>query len=305
MKIDEDLLHRFEAGLNPQDIKGSAISAELLGYGEISAIFRIQGDASVAYKRLPLFSDRAAAEEYKENYYEYCGLLTEAGLTIPESRAPIVEVPERPTAIYITQAQLPTERFGHKLIHVLEETEIEALIERIVLEIGKVWRFNEAHPLGPELAIDGQVSNWAWLEEASELCYIDTSTPLYRKAGVEQLDPELLLQAAPSFLRWIIRWLFLEDVMNRYYDSRLVFIDLAANLYKEQRPDLIGPTVEIINRRLPNGVAHIAVEEVGKYYREDKFIWGLFLALRRLDRWITTKLLGKRYEFILPAKIER
>ena len=49
----------------------------------------------------------------------------------------------------------------------------------------------------------------------------------------------------------------------------------------------------------------LTVGEVEKYYREDKFIWALFLFLRRLDRWLTTKLLRKRYEFILPGKIKR
>ena len=305
MIIDEDILQRFEAGLNPQEVEASAIPAELLGYGEISAIFRIQGDTSIAYKRMPLFSDRTTAEDFREKYYEYCGLLAEAGLTVPDSQAPIVEVAGRPTAIYVSQTQLPVERFAHKLIHILDEKETEDLIVRIVLEIGKVWKFNEAHRPGLELAIDGQISNWVSLEEGSQLFYIDTSTPLYRKAGVEQLDPELILQAAPSFLRWIVRWLFLDDVMNRYYDPRLVFIDVAANLYKEQKPELIDSTIEIINRHLPYGVEPVTVEQVQKYYREDKLIWSLFLALRRLDRWITTRLLGKRYEFILPGKIKR
>jgi hypothetical protein len=305
MIIDKDLLQRFEAGLNPQEIEASAIPAELLGFGEISAIFRIQGDTSVAYKRMPLFSDRTAAEDFREKYYEYCDLLAEAGLSVPDSQAPIVEIPDRPAAIYISQTQLPLERFGHKLIHVLDERETKDLIERIVLEIGKVWKFNEVHRPRLELAIDGQISNWVSLKNDSQLFFIDTSTPLYRKAGVEQLDPELILQAAPSFLRWIVRWLFLDDVMNRYYDPRLVFIDVAANLYKEQRPELIGLAIEIINRHLPDGVEPVTVEQVQKYYREDKLIWSLFLALRRLDRWITTKLLGKRYEFILPGRIKR
>jgi len=44
---------------------------------------------------------------------------------------------------------------------------------------------------------------------------------------------------------------------------------------------------------------------VEKYYREDKFIWTLFLALRRMDRWLTTTIFRKRYEFILPGKIKR
>ena len=158
-----------------------------------------------------------------------------------------------------------------------------------------------------ELAIDGQLSNWVCLEKeiGTEIVYIDTSTPLYRINGVEQLDPELLLQSAPSFLRWIIRLLFLKDVMNRYYDQRMVYIDLAANLFKEQQPDLILDTIDIINQRLSNNLKPLTMKEVEKYYREDKLIWTLFLAFRRIDRWLTMKLLRKRYEYILPGKIKR
>jgi len=38
-------------------------------------------------KRLPLFPDRLSAEEYTRQYYEYCHLLTEAGLRLPEHQA--------------------------------------------------------------------------------------------------------------------------------------------------------------------------------------------------------------------------
>ena len=137
------------------------------------------------------------------------------------------------------------------------------------------------------------------------MIYIDTSTPLYRKGGVEQLDPELFLKGAPAALRWIIRLLFLKSVMNRYYDQRQVYIDLAANLYKEQRSDLVPITVEIINRHLFENLQPVTPRDVENYYREDKLIWTLFLAFRKVDRWVKTKLVRKRYEFLLPGKIKR
>jgi hypothetical protein len=140
---------------------------------------------------------------------------------------------------------------------------------------------------------------------ALRLYYLDTSTPLYRKHGTEQLDPRLLLQSAPGFLRWLLEWVFLDDVMNRYYDPRKVYTDLAANLYKEQRPDLIPDTVEIINRSQEGRYPPLTEKEIKRYYTEDRIIWSAFLNLRKLDRWISTRLRGKRYEFILPGKIKR
>lgn len=307
MHIDKDLLYKFEAGLNPQNLKDSRLPAITLGFGEISTIFQIANNAGVAYKRMPLFSDRPSAERYTQQYHEYCRLLVEAGLKLPEHETIIVELPKSPVVFYIAQQQLPTERFGHKLIHSLDAKAVRQLIEQVVSDIGEIVSFNNSRRPSLELALDGQLSNWVWLEEGSnfQLYYIDTSTPLYRKDGQEQLDPELFLKSAPSFLRWIIRLLFLEDVMNRYYQQRQVYIDLAANLYKEQRPDLVPLTLDIINRHLPDDLEPITAREVEKYYREDKLIWTLFLAFRRLDRWLRTKVFRKRYEFILPGRIRR
>jgi len=94
-------------------------------------------------------------------------------------------------------------------------------------------------------------------------------------------------------------------VMDRYYNRRLVYLDLIANLYKEQRPDLIPIAIEIINNYLNADEKPFNIEEIEKYYKEDKLIWTLFLAFRRFDKWLTTKILRRRYEFILPGKIKR
>lgn len=305
--ITLEKIQEFEIGLDPLHIDRSKIPAKVLGYGEISTVFQINGDKSTACKRMPLFSDRSSTEKYAHNYEEYCQLLQRAGLKLPLDRTEIVEVPNRPVVFYILQEQLPPDRFCHKLVHSLNSNEVEQMIERVAGEISKVWIFNESNAPSRKLAIDGQLSNWVFTGEVNvgDIHYIDTSTPLYRKNGTEQLDPELFLKSAPSFLRWIIRWLFLQDVMNRYYDPRLVYTDLVANLYKEQRSDLVPLAVEIVNRSLSGEIEPLSVEEVEKYYKEDKFIWMLFLVFRRMDRWFKTKLLHQRYEFILPGKIKR
>ena len=304
MKIDEDFLFRFEEGLDTQDLRGSSIPASVLGGGEISSVLLIGDDDSVAYKRMPLSSDRASMEAYTASYHEYCRFLTEAGLNLPEDTTVLVEVPGRRIVLYIAQNKLPPERVGNKLIHTLDRGEVGRLIEGILTEIDKVWSFNRSHGSGLELALDGQLSNWVWVEEGP-VYYIDTGTPIYRKNGVEQLNTDMLVNTTPFLLRWIFNAFFLEDVLNRYYDPRRVDIDLVANLYKEQRPDLVPFAVEIINRRHAADLEPLTVKEVEKYYREDRFIWAFVQAMRRLDCWFTTKLLGRRYEVILPEKIKR
>ncbi|MBE9544046.1 MAG: hypothetical protein IMF02_06095 [Proteobacteria bacterium] len=307
MRVDENLLYEFESGLNPQDLKNSPTPATIIGYGEISAIFQIADNSEVAFKRLPLFSDRPSAELYIQHHDEYCHLLTEAGLRLPEHEMVIIEPIDRPVAVYIAQKLLPSRRFGHQLIHEFDGDNIRLLLEIIVAEISRIWRYNRSHQPAIRLALDGQLSNWVWFDDPprSVIYYIDTSTPLFRKEGIEQLDPELFLKSAPAFLRWILRWLFLKDVIDRYYDQRRVYTDLAANLYKEQRPDLIPEAVTIINRQLGSDQKPLTVDDVEKYYREDKLIWSFYLSFRRIDRWLTTKIFRRRYEYILPGRIRR
>jgi hypothetical protein len=307
MFVDEQLLYEFEKHLNPQNLKDSPIAATLIGYGEISAIFEIDGNRGVAFKRLPLFADHSAATAYMQKYHEYSRWLTAAGLSLPTHQTAVIAVPGRPVSLYIAQEKLPADGFGHQLIHASTADELTLLIETVVAEILKIRSFNDSHRPALELAIDGQLSNWVRPDgqRHAAIYYIDTSTPFFRINGVEQLDPELFLKSAPFFLRWILRLFFLQDVINRYYDQRQVFIDLAANLYKEQRPDLVPLVIDVINRHQTSGQAPLTVDEVQKYYRGDRLIWRLFLFFRRIDRWLTTQLLRRRYEFILPGKIMR
>lgn len=307
MPIDQELLDQFESGLNPQDLANSSIPASIIGYGEISAIFKIAGNSEYAFKRLPLFSDRSSAERYAKLHDEYCRLLNRAGLTLPEHETAIVTPGGRPVAVYVAQKLIPSAHFGHQLIHHLGGSSRRQLFETIVAEIAKIWDYNQRHEPAVMLALDGQLSNWAWFgdQPGSSICYIDTSTPLFRQDGIEQLDPELFLKSAPVFLRWLLRWLFVKDVIDRYYDQRQVYTDLAANLCKEQRPDLIQEVISIINRKLEADDIRLTVDEVKKYYREDKFIWSCYLFFRRIDCWLTTRILRRRYEYILPGKIRR
>ena len=304
---DLELLRRFEKELNPLDLNASSIKANMIGYGEISVIFEIEDMPGIVFKRLPIFDSSREAERYSDMYRQYCGFLGEAGLSLPNSDTCIVAERPKPTVLYIAQEKLSSERLAHALIGRLEKSACRRIIEKTVTELEKVWQFNRQNSPGLELAIDGQLSNWVVPDDAdrTQPRYIDTSTPLFRIDGTEQQDPEPLLSSTPAFLRWIIRLLFLGDVMNRYYIPKLVYTDLAANLHKEQRPDLIPDAVDIINRALPTSDSPLTVSEVDSYYRQDKLIWSVFLRFRKFDRWLRSKVLRKRYEFILPGTIIR
>lgn len=286
------------------DPTSSKIPCKILGYGEISTVLQIDNNVELAAKRMPLFDSESTAGDYAHNYHNYCDRLRDAGLNIPKDTTVIVEGQAGVTVLYILQKQLPPHRFCHKLIHTESAEFITDMATNIVNNIERVWKYNAENKPDLQLAIDGQLSNWVMLD-SGELMFIDTSTPLMLVNGIEVLDPELLIQSAPSFMRWLIRWQFLDDVMSRYYDRRLVYTDLIANLYKEQCPDLVGPWIELINSVTKTQMESLDNKQIESYYKEDKLIWSLFLGLRRFDRFIKTKFLRQRYEFVLPGNIKR
>jgi len=321
LEIDVGMLEEFERGLDPRYPERSRIPARVLGYGEISTVFEIQAEGmeGYAFKRLPIFNDRDEIAPYLASYEEYNRILEEEiGISPPPyGSAEFTSTSGRPV-FYIVQEQLPAPSIGNQAIHALPRDEVPLLVRVILRELKKVWDFNREHE-DLEVAIDGQISNWSivsfdpgspHVSEDTRFLYMDTSTPLFRVEGTEQLDPELFLRSAPSFLVWIIRLLFLEDVMTRYYDFRLVTIDLIANFYKEQKAELIPSLVETANSFFAEEAANLDIEpitekDVASYYREDALIWTLYLALRKFDRFLRNRLLRREYPYILPGKIKR
>lgn len=319
LDIDLDLLRQFERHLDPRRPEECAIPARVLGYGEISTVFELgkSGADDVAYKRMPVFLDSKELEKYEETFNRYYEELRVAGLELPEGGlAHIVSDTDR-IILFIAQRKLPPESIANRIIHSTGADDTCRLVLAILKELSRLWEFNRRNT-GVELGIDGQISNWSvknydpeagGLPDRLELVYFDTSTPFVRLDGVEQLDPELFLRSAPSFMVWLLRWLFLEDVVRRYYDFHLVAVDLIANFHKEQLPGRIPALVETANDLFAGEAAALGVEpltekEVKSYYREDALIWTLYLNMRRLDRGLH-RLARKEYPYILPGKIKR
>lgn len=301
LSVDRALVEAFERQLDPSDVEASSIPARLLGFGEISCVIELADMPGVVLKRMPLFCTRAQAEDYLEKYRTYCSLLSEAGLCLPADEVLVVAREDGLVVLYFLQEKLEAHAVCNRQVALLDEAERARLMATLVDAVEQVWAFN-ARQCRYRLAIDAQLSNWAWEASTGRLWYFDTSTPLFRVDGVEQLDPELLLASVPSFARALIRAFFLEDVMNRYYDPHAVYVDMAANLYKEQYPEYIPLFVRLIHARTAQ---RLTEREIANYYREDRLIWSLFLAMRKLDRWLHRYVYRKQYQFILPDRIRR
>jgi hypothetical protein len=313
--IDINLLKQFEHQLDPRFPEKNA---KVLGYGEISTVLEI-GGSGLAYKRMPMFHTDDEVAAYTRAFDEYVRLLRDdVGIRVIASELATFKRDDTKRIIaYMAQEKLPARSVGNSLIKNLSEGEAIRLTNAILREFKKVFVFNQKNAGKLALGIDGQFSNWAVenLESASplpaeiRLIYFDINTPLWRKDGNEQLNTELFLRSAPSFLRWVLRLFFLQDVVGRYYDLRKVAIDLLANLYKEQRPELIPALIETVNKFLAEelreaNIPPLAAKEIEDYYREDAFIWRIYLAFRKIDRALHG-VLGKDYPYILPERVER
>ena len=320
-QVQTGLLQQFERGLDPLDPQSSRIPCHVLGYGEISTVFEIQVDGlrDLAFKRMCCFETLEELRPYVETYLVYNQVLeNQVGLHLPPHGFSLFECKGGCPVIYIIQKRLLPASIGNNALQVLSPQQIISLFRLVLLELHKVWTFNRSHA-DCQVGIDGQISNWSiegfdprhpGLSQDATLLYIDTSTPFVRLNGVEQLNAELFLRSAPPYLVWILRILFLKDVVTRYYDARKVTIDLIANFYKEQRPELVPDLVEVANACFKEegadlGLAEITEKEVSDYYREDQVIWRLYLGMRRFDRFVRKKMLGLDYPYILPGKIKR
>ena len=320
MKIDIEVLKKLEKSIDTSDPEKGEVPIKILGYGEISLVFELLNDPeNIAYKRIPIFDNEKQVKRHIWAYNEYNRILKEdVGLNLPEYDVAWFKDDEGKIQFYCIQERIPSESVGNRVIHDLSTEDIETLILLVMREMKKVWSYSKNHKI-IDLGLDGQISNFSIIDYDpnnpkvdfnTKLLYLDTSTPMFRINGIEAMEGVLFLKSTPWFLSPLVKAAFLDEVIDRYYDLRLVIIDLIANFYKEQRPELIPGIIRLINNFFKDEASEFNMEpitfiEVDKYYKNDKMIWVIFQKARQIDRYIKTKLTHKKYNFYLPGKIQR
>ena len=320
MKIDIEILKKLERSIDIYNPETGEVPIKILGYGEISLVFELLNNPEqIAYKRIPIFDNETQVERHIWAYNEYNRLLKEdVGLNLPEYDVAWFKDEEGKIQFYCVQEKFPAESVGNKVIHKLSDQDIKTLILLVMREMKKVWDYSKSHNT-IDLGLDGQISNFAIIgfdpnnpkvDLDTKLMYFDTSTPMFRVDGNEAMEAVLFLKSAPSFLRWLLKALFLEETVGRYYDWRKVTIDLVANFFKEQKPELIPELINLVNKffkeeAIDFDIEPLTLEEVKKYYKSDSSMWVIFQSVRRFDRFLKTKVFKKKYDFYLPGKIER
>lgn len=318
------ILKKFEDSLYSNTSKKERILINVLGYGEMSIVFEILNDVNnSAYKRLSIFDEENQVKRHIQVFKEYYRILyEELNIKIPPYKIHWFRDRSNSIKFYYIQQKLPAFSIGNKAIHSLDKKGIMNFVLLILEEMKKVWIFNHSQDK-IKVGLDAQISNFAienfnqtnpTLDANSNLIFLDTIPPFFRINGKDAMDLTLLLKSTPTFLKWILKINYIQNIMNkvvnRYYDFRTTVIDLIANFSKEQRADLIPALIKLVNNFITQELSELNIrpvklKEIIKYYKYDRLIWILFQNLRRLDRFITTRLFRKKYEFFLPPRIKR
>lgn len=311
-EIDKNLLIEFEKGLNTRYPEKSKISAKIIGYGEISTVILIENSQlnNYAFKRITIFSNEREIEEYNQILKRYIEILNnKTQIEILPTLGIPLNIENQKFVYYIAQPILPKNSICNYYFHQISIEESLKIFDRILQKLLNIYKWNLQNK-SLQIGIDSQISNWAILNSVDKIIYFDVSTPLFRIDNKEALKADMFLRSTPPILRTIVKKLFLQEVLDRYYDLRLILIDLIANFYKEKLQDRIPIFIQYTNEFLLKqskeyNLKEIRIEEIKDYYKKDAFIWKLYLSLRKIDRWVITNILNKKYEFILPEKIER
>ncbi len=291
---DRGALEALEARVERALQAGGPGDLQVLGYGEISAVLALDAPAGrFACKRLPPFDGADALEGYRACLEEYLAALAARGVAVAPTALLHLPRPGGRLAAYCVQAAFPAGALLPAELARAGEGRARALFRRLLEAVERA--------VGPELGLDGQVSNWA--VAGDELVYLDVTTPLRRDgAGAERLDTGLFLASLPWALRGAVRRFLLREILDKYYQPRGVVLDALANLEKERLDRWLPAFLEEANVRLRPALGE---EEVRRYYASDARTWALLQRLRRLDRAWQRRVRRRTYPFLLPGRIER
>jgi hypothetical protein len=284
----------------------------ILGWGEISTVAEVAGSPftawchpvtgapmPVVYKKMPAFLSRADAEIFVQRYREYNTVLRdEIGIPVPHFDARITEAASGQVFIFVVQERVDPRAVGHMILRDIGPQAAERLYSLILQEYEKLFRFNQARAAdGYQVGLDGQIPNWLVAGYAGDpdaltgdesLLYLDTNVPMIRIDGQDVVSTDMYFQALPGAARWLIKRLNIDqEVMDRYFQIRVIMLDFLGNLIVRHREDLVPRLIEMTNEALAGpfvagGFEPFTLEEVRKYYRSDVATWRLWRSLKLL-----------------------
>ena len=306
------VLGRTERDLDPgQPERGGGV--RVLGYGEISVALDVAELPGQVCKRMSGFADHSSAAAYVALMGDYLAELREAGVTVAPTDVVTVPRPGRAPVIYLVQPRLAEESLGDHILRTGDDGTLRAAIAQVLTVVARIALRSADRRDRSEVALDGQLSNWSFSPDpaAEDPVLIDVGTPFVRRGGVHAMDREVLLAPVPSGIRaYYRRRQLVEAYLDDYFVPRTVALDLLGNFHKEGAAARLPVGLDVVNSwledaELPGPHKAVTAEEVGQYYRKDADLLALYLRLRRMDRFLRTRVLRGSYDYVLPGDVPR
>lgn len=308
---DVERLAAFEARLDPAR-PTAAPGVEIVGCGEISTVFSLADLPGRLCKRMAGFRDTADAAHYVDLVGRYLALLADSNVRVVATDLVPVARRDEPPVVYLVQPRLDVAGLGNELLRNADDAALGACIDALLGCIDPLLRANRERADGRTVTVDAQLSNWHFDPASGGApVLIDVGTPFMRKDGIDEIGVDLFLAPVPPGLRGFYRRArAVEHYLDAFFQPRSLLVDAVANFHKEGRPDRIPLALERVNRWLAEDVAGfdtrpIERADVDRYYQRDAKTLELYLRARRLDRFVRTRLLRQRYDFVLPGRIRR
>lgn len=321
------VLDRTEARLDPGNPEeGGHVS--VIGYGEISVALAIAELPGLVCKRMSGFSGPSSVSQYLDLVTGYLAELAEVGIQVAPTTPVPVRRPGRPPVVYLVQPRLAGESLGNSMLRWADDATVAAALRLALDAVARLARRSAERTDGIEVALDGQLSNWSFPDATTvgrpvgapegepepalaEPILIDIGTPFIRRDGRHAMDREVLLAPVPPGLRAYYRRAGLvEAYLDDYFVPRTVALDMLGNFHKEGASERLGLGEGIVNEWLagadiPGPREPIHITEVAEYYRKDADLLALYLRLRRMDRFLRTRLMRREYDYVLPGTVQR
>jgi hypothetical protein len=321
------VLDRTEARLDPGDPEAGG-HVSVIGYGEISVALEIAELPGLVCKRMSGFSGPSSVSQYLDLVTGYLAELADAGIQVAPTTQVPVRRPGRPPVVYLVQPRLASESLGNSLLHWADDATVAAALRLALDEVARLARRSAERTDGVEVALDGQLSNWSFPDvttagrpvgapegepepDLAAPVLIDIGTPFIRRGGRHAMDREVLLAPVPPGLRaYYRRSGLVEAYLDDYFVPRTVALDMLGNFHKEGASERLGLGEGVVNEWLagadiPGPREPIHVTEVAEYYRKDADVLALYLRLRRMDRFLRTRLMRREYDYVLPGNVQR
>ena len=168
--------------------------------------------------------------------------------------------------------------------------------------------------MSARLAPDGQLSNWAFVDDATgdygdaksgRLVYLDVTTPFWRDdQGRERFDFAHVLSALPVVVRAPVRRFALKRTLDTYFTLRGQALDFLGNLQKERLGHLTATLLPVINTMLHLDPP-ISAKTVARYYAWDARRYAGMQAAARLRCWYQLHVMHRPYPFVPKPRVYR